>query len=50
MTAPLEPELMLRIYCTNFAGHYLIDGLSVRPVTDRQLHALTRFHEGGKTP
>ena len=48
--APQESDLTLKIYCTNIAGHYLIDGLSIRPVSDRQFHALTRFQEGGKAP
>lgn len=51
LAAPVEQaDLILKLLVTNIAGHYLIDGLSLRPVTDRQLHALTCFQEGAKTP
>jgi tetratricopeptide (TPR) repeat protein len=51
LVAPVEQaDLILKLMPTNMTGHYLIDGLSLRPVTDRQLHALTRFREGAKTP
>ncbi len=44
--APAEPDLTLKLFAVNIAGHYLIDGFSLRPVSDRQLHALLRFQEG----
>jgi hypothetical protein len=41
-------DLVLHFYYPK--GAYLFDGLSVRPVSDRQLEALTTFQEGPKTP
>lgn len=48
--APNEPDLVLKMLFTNITGHYLVDGLSLRPISDRQLNALTRFQEGAKGP
>jgi len=50
MKAPLAQDFQLKITFSNITGAMLFDALSIRPVTDRQLDALTNFLEGGKGP
>jgi tetratricopeptide (TPR) repeat protein len=49
-TAPTDSAVTFKVLFVNITGHYLFDGLSIRPINDRQLNALTRFQEGPKTP
>lgn len=44
--APFDHEFTFRIAFTNFTGAHLIDRISIRPVSDRQLDALAAFQEG----
>lgn len=50
MKAPLGQDCQLKFSFYNHTGVILYDGLSLRPVSDQQLDALTSFLEGGKAP
>jgi tetratricopeptide (TPR) repeat protein len=50
LKAPLAQDFTLKLAFLNHTGAILYDALSIRPVSDRQLDALTSFLEGGKAP
>jgi tetratricopeptide (TPR) repeat protein len=50
LKAPLAQDFQLKLLFLNHTGAMLYDGLSIRPVTDRQIDSLTSFLEGGKAP
>jgi tetratricopeptide (TPR) repeat protein len=50
LKAPLAQDFDLVLHFYYLKGAYLFDRLSVRPVSDRQLEALTTFQEGLKAP
>jgi tetratricopeptide (TPR) repeat protein len=50
LTVPLAHDFNLALNFYFLKGAFLFDRLSVRPISDRQLDALTTFQEGLKTP
>jgi tetratricopeptide (TPR) repeat protein len=50
LKVPLDQDFTLQLTFLNLTGAVLVDGLRLRPVSDRQEDALLSFHEGPKTP
>lgn len=50
LKVPLAQDFLLRINFNNFTGAYLLDGLALYPVSDRQLDSLINFQEAAKGP
>ncbi len=50
LIAPPAQDCNLKLSFYNHTGAILYDGLSIRPVTDRQVDSLQNFLEGGKGP
>lgn len=50
LKVPLEQDFRLRVRFSNMTGTYLVDRITIRPVSDRQLDALVNFLESAKGP
>ncbi len=50
LKAPLAQDFTLKISLLNFTGAFLVDALTIRPVSDRHLDSLLNFLEGTKGP